>query len=163
MVERCCSCTRHSTCSTMGPSAWTTYRRNYTKPPVGVSPFLFCPPDGPAAVANCDTLPAIAWPYLLQSVITAGLLYQELTPLAHSRCPLARRRPHLNRGVRVCVCVYVCVCVTYILSSLCATVLLTSTKYFFFKFLKEKKNGDYVDLANDQALVKYHYFWSCQS
>ena len=44
------------------------------------------------------------------------------------------------------------------------TVLLTSTKYFFFKFLKKnKKLGDYVDLANDQALVKYHYFWSCQS
>ena len=36
------------------------------------------------------------------------------------------------------------------------TVLLTSTKYFFFKFLKKnKKIGDYVDLANDQALVKY--------
>ena len=44
------------------------------------------------------------------------------------------------------------------------TVLLTSTKYVFFKFLeKNKKIGDYVDLANDQALVKYHYFWSCQS
>ena len=44
------------------------------------------------------------------------------------------------------------------------TVLLTSTKYFFFKILKKnRKNSDYVDLANDQALVKYHYFWSCQS
>ena len=38
------------------------------------------------------------------------------------------------------------------------TVLLTSTKYFFFKFLKTiEKIGDYVDLANDQALVKYHF------
>ena len=25
------------------------------------------------------------------------------------------------------------------------------------------KKGYYVDLANDQALVKYQYFWSCQS
>ena len=40
------------------------------------------------------------------------------------------------------------------------TVLLASTKYFFFNFFF---NGDYVDLANDQVLVKYHYFWSCQS
>ena len=40
----------------------------------------------------------------------------------------------------------------------CCTVLLTSTKYFFFKFLNFfNKIGDYVDLANDQALVKYHY------
>ena len=30
------------------------------------------------------------------------------------------------------------------------SVLLTSTEYFFFKFLKKiKKIGDYVDLAND--------------
>ena len=44
------------------------------------------------------------------------------------------------------------------------TVCLGSTNNFFFKFLKIKiKIGDYVELANDQALVKYHYFWSCQS
>ena len=48
--------------------------------------------------------------------------------------------------------------------AVCHTVLLTSTKYFFFKFLKQiEKIGYYVDLANDQALVKYHYFWSCRS
>ena len=35
------------------------------KPPVGVSPFCFRPPDGLAAVANRNTLPAIARPSLL--------------------------------------------------------------------------------------------------
>ena len=30
-------------------------------------------------------------------------------------------------------------------------------------FEKYIKMGNYVDLANDQALVKYHYFWYCQS
>ena len=31
-------------------------------------------------------------------------------------------------------------------------------KYCFFKILKQiEKIGDYVDLANDQALFKYHY------
>ena len=33
--------------------------------PVGVSPLLFCPPDGLAAVDNSDTPPAIAQPSLL--------------------------------------------------------------------------------------------------
>ena len=28
---------------------------------------------------------------------------------------------------------------------------------------KLKKISDYAILANEQALVKYHYFWSCQS
>ena len=91
----------------------TTYRKNHTKPPVGVSPFRFCPPDGLAAVANRDTPPDIARPSLLQSEIAAGLSYRELTPLAHIRRPLAVQRPHLHRGVCVCVCVcvYVCLCV----------------------------------------------------
>ena len=34
--------------------------------PVGVSSFLFLPPDGLAAVEYLDTPPAIDWPYLLQ-------------------------------------------------------------------------------------------------
>ena len=80
-------------------------------PPVGVSPFLFSPPDGPAAVANRDTPPAIARPSLLRSDIAAGLLHRELTLLAHSLRPLARRRPHLHCGVCVCVYVSVCLCV----------------------------------------------------
>ena len=75
------------------------------KPPVGVSPFLFCPPDGPAAVEYIDTPPAIARLSLLRLEIAAGLSHQDITPLAHSRHPLARRRPHLQRGVCVCVCV----------------------------------------------------------
>ena len=81
--------------------------------PVGVSPFLFHPPDGPAAVDNLDTPPDLARPSLLRSEIAAGILHREPTPLAHIRRPLARRRPHLHRGeyVCVCVCVYVCVCV----------------------------------------------------
>ena len=79
------------------------------KPPIGVSPFLFCPPDDPAAVDNLNTPPAIARPSLLRSEIAAGLLHRELTPHAHSRRPLVFRRPHLHSGV--CVCVYVCVCV----------------------------------------------------
>ena len=73
--------------------------------PVGVSPFLFCFPDGPAAVDNLDTPPAIARPSLLRSEITAGLSHQELTSLTHSRHPSAHRRPHFHRGVCVCVCV----------------------------------------------------------
>ena len=86
-----------------------------TNPPVGVSPLLFRPPDGPAAVANRDTPPAIARPSLLRSEIATGILHRELTPITHNRRTLARRRPHLHRGVCVCVCVcvcvYVCVCV----------------------------------------------------
>ena len=82
--------------------------------PVGVSPFLFCPPDGLAAVAYRDTPPAIAWPSLLRSEIAAGLLHRELTPLTHSRRPLARQRPHLHYTVAYvggCVYIYMCVCV----------------------------------------------------
>ena len=45
-----------------------------------------------------------------------------------------------------------------ILTILRHTVLLTSTEYFFFKFLKTNKQiGNYVDLANDQALIKYYF------
>ena len=57
--------------------------------PVGVSPFLFCPPVGLAAVKYLDIPPAIAQPSLLRSEISAGLLHQELTPLApgaHTAC-----------------------------------------------------------------------------
>ena len=35
--------------------------------------------------------------------------------------------------------------------------------FFLQNFEIKIKIGDYVDLDNDQALVKYHYFWSCQS
>ena len=81
--------------------------------PVEVSPFLFRPPCGPSDVEYLDTPPSIARPYLLRSEIAAGLLHRELTPIAHSRCPLACISPHLHRGVClcVCVCVYLCVCV----------------------------------------------------
>ena len=88
--------------------------------PVGVSPFLFCPLVGPAAVNNLDTPPAIARPYLLLSEIAAGLLHRQLTPLAHSHGPLARRRPRLHRGV----------CVTYLLSSLYATTPILTSSVF---------------------------------
>ena len=59
------------------------------KSPVEVSPFLFCPPDGPAAVEYLDTPPAIARPSLLRSQIAEGLSHRELTLLACSRRPLA--------------------------------------------------------------------------
>ena len=72
---------------------------------VGVSPFLFCPPDSPAAVEYLYMPPAIAQLYLLRSEMAAGLSHRELTPLAHIRRPLARQRPHFHRGVCVCVCV----------------------------------------------------------
>ena len=62
-----------------GPVAWATHRRNDTKPPIGVSPFLFCPLDGRAAVADCNTPSAIARPSLLRSEIAAGLSHRELT------------------------------------------------------------------------------------
>ena len=80
-------------------------------PPVGVSPLLFRPPDGPAAIDYRDTPPAIAQPSLLRLEIAAGILHRELTPLAHSRRSLARRRPQLYCGVCIYVCVCVCVCV----------------------------------------------------
>ena len=67
--------------------------------PLGVSPFRFCPPDGPAAVKYLNMPPAIARPSLLRSEIAAGFSHQELASLAHSRRPLARRRPHLHCGV----------------------------------------------------------------
>ena len=92
-------------CLTISRDRWLGRITVENIPPVGVSPFFFRPPDGPAAVANRNTPPAIARPSLLQSEIAAGLLHQELTPLAHSRHPLVRRRPHLHRGVCVCVCV----------------------------------------------------------
>ena len=110
-------------CSTVSRARWLGRLTVETlpNPPVGVSIFLFRPPDGPAAAADRDTPPAIAWPSLIRLETAAGLSYQELTPLAHSRCPLLRRRPHLHRGVCVCVyicvrvcvyvCIYVCVCV----------------------------------------------------
>ena len=71
---------------------------------IGVYPFLFCPPDGPAAIKYIDTPPDIARPYPLQLEIVAGLSHQELTPLAHTRRPLARWRPHLHRVACVRVC-----------------------------------------------------------
>ena len=61
--------------------------------------------------------PAIARTYLLRSDIEAALYHQDITPLAHSRRPLARRRPHHHYNV-VCVCVCVCVCVIYVYSTL---------------------------------------------
>ena len=78
----------------LGPSAWETHRRNITKLPVGVPPFRFCTPNGPAAVADRNTPPAIARPSLLPSEIAGGLLHQELTPIAHSLRPLSLRRLH---------------------------------------------------------------------
>ena len=100
-------------------------------PSLGVSPFLFHPPDSPAAVADRNTPPDIARLSLLRSDISAGLSHRELTPLTHSRLPLALWRPHLHRGVCfyiymcvcvcvcvcMCVCVCVCVCVTYVYST----------------------------------------------
>ena len=83
----------------LGPSAKTTYRRTCTKPPVGDSPFLLRPPDGRAAVDNCNTTPAIAWLSLLRSDIAAGLSHWDITLLAHIRRPFARQKPHLQRGV----------------------------------------------------------------
>ena len=53
-------------------------------PPVGVSPFRFRPPDGPAAIAARDMPPAIAWPSLLRLEIAVGLSHRELTPLTHT-------------------------------------------------------------------------------
>ena len=79
--------------------------------PVGVSPFLFSPPDGPSAVEYLNMPPAIARPSLLRSEIVAGIFHRDLTLLAHSRRPLAHWRPHLHRGVCVCLCLCVCVCV----------------------------------------------------
>ena len=45
------------------------------------------------------------------------------------------------------------------------TYCLIDLNETFFPQIFEKLNkiSDYVDLANDQALVKYNYFWSCQS
>ena len=88
--------------------------------PVGVFPFLFRPPDGPAAVDNIDTPPAISWPSLLRSDIAVWLSYQELTPLAHSRRPLALRMPHVDRGV----------CVTNFLLSFYATPPIPTPSVF---------------------------------
>ena len=83
-----------------GLLAWTTYCRSCTWPPVGVSPFLFSPPDGLAAVTNLDMPPDIARPSLLQSEITEGLLHQELTPFSQSLHPLTRLRR--VKGRRLC-------------------------------------------------------------
>ena len=52
---------------------WTTYLRTYTKPPIGVYPFLFCPLDDPVTVKYLDMPPAIARPSLIRSEITAVL------------------------------------------------------------------------------------------
>ena len=85
--------------------------------PVGVSPLLFRPPDGPAAVNNLDTPPDIAQPSMLRSEIAAGISHWEITPPAHSCSPLELRRPHVHCVVYVCVCIcvyiyiYICVCV----------------------------------------------------
>ena len=77
--------------------------------PLGVSPFLFRPPDDLAAVEYINTPPAIDLPSLLQLEIAAGLSHRELAPLVHSLRPLARQRPHLHCDVCMCVCVCVCV------------------------------------------------------
>ena len=76
--------------------------------PVGISPFLFCPPDGPAAVKYLNTPPAIARPSLLRSYIAAELSHREITPLTHSRRPFGAPEATLALW---CVCVCVCVCV----------------------------------------------------
>ena len=89
--------------------------------PVGVSPFLFCPPDGPAAVDYLNTPPATARPSLIQSEIPEGISHQDLSPLAHSRRTLARRRPHLHRGVCVCVCV--CNVFLFVFNSILSAIL----------------------------------------
>ena len=44
----------------------TTYHITCTKPLVGVSPFLFRPPDEPAAVGQPNTPSVIAWMSLIQ-------------------------------------------------------------------------------------------------
>ena len=90
-----------------------TYRRTYTKPPVGVFPFRFCLLDEPATGGLPDTPQAVARPSLLRSEIALGLSHQHLTPIAHSHHTLALRRPHRHYSV---VCVFVCV--TYVLSTL---------------------------------------------
>ena len=81
---------------------------NNTKPPVGVSPLLFHSPDGPEAVGLPDMPLVIPRLSLLRSDIAAGLSQRELKLLAHSRRPLAHRRPHRQYTV-LCVCVCVCV------------------------------------------------------
>ena len=101
--------------------------------PVGVSPFLFRPPDGPAAVEYLNTPPAIAQPFLIRSEIAAGILHRELTPLAHSRHPLARRKQHLHCGLCVCACV--CLCVTYNQYKYFFLCPLPVSKFLFLLFL----------------------------
>ena len=75
--------------------------------------------------------------------IAARISHRDLTPIAHRRRTLARRRPHLHCGVCVCVyvCVYicVCVCVTYILSYFYATTspLPTSSVFHLLSILPD--------------------------
>ena len=75
--------------------------------------------------------PAIARTSLIRLEIAAGLSYRELTPLGHSRLSLARQRPHIHRGVCVCVCVCVraCVCVTYVLSTVYIPHFISDPKF----------------------------------
>ena len=51
-------------------------------------------------------LPAIARPSLFRSETAERISHWELTPLKHSRHPLARQIPHRHYTM-VCVCVYV--------------------------------------------------------
>ena len=83
----------------------TIYSITYTNPAIGASLLLFRPPDDPAFFIYPDTSPAIARTSLLQLEIAAGISHQELTPISHSRHPLARRKPH---------CHYTMVCVIYV-------------------------------------------------
>ena len=115
--------------------------------PVEVSPFIFCPPDGPAAVEYLDMPIAITWPSLLQSEIAEGFLHRELIPLAHSRRPLARRRPHLHRGVCVCVCV--CVCNIRLIFFLCysSISLIPTSSVFPFPSVPQLYANSNISLA----------------
>ena len=58
---------------------------------------LFCPPNGPAAVTNGDTPPAIAQPSLLQLEIAVGI--SNHTP-THTHIP-THTHTHTHHGVSV--------------------------------------------------------------
>ena len=70
--------------------------------PVGVSPFLFCPTDGLAAVEYLDTSPAIAQPSTTRThLLSLGTPKETLTFWYVCVC--------------VCMCMCMCVCVCNIL------------------------------------------------
>ena len=103
-----------------GLSDWRTYRRNYTKPPVGFSPFLFRPSDGPNAVADNDMPPAIARTYLLRSMITAGISHIGSSHRSHTTAVPLRAGGHTHTVV----------CVTNFLSSFYSTPPILNSSVF---------------------------------